>query len=483
MTAEPMFDSLEQGVTFFGPSALEFTTLGASSGSDDVLPFISAVYLAAITAPLSVRNSSRDVWNNPKIPSVNSLVGPLTDTSTQVRQLDDTSRSYTNLIGIPIGNLTDGVNSTLEVESINLYVTCTSSVNTTLDDFANTTGSLLRNFSSPFEPVIVGWQKYWINELQAGGPTAFLYATNQSVTDFFNNASDTFQIFYGARDVQLSQAASVSEYTISPVRLRANVTCQGLQCEVTAIRKVPLDLGTDYRETLVNVLIDGSLPGTGLGGGFQSTPTSLFLADPATVLSISGSANPAPIFGVSLDVLSERMSLLLNAYYYAAATTLWAVDMDTYDRDYSAFVAGQPELDEARLRTPYLQNVTAQVTKSIGVRYVCHNEWFAIALITSSILGFIAIANIVLRFKTTVPDLFGYASSMTLHNELCRVDRLARSTALDGLERAVELRDVKFRIADVRSDSEVGRIAFVPVSGGMGGNQHHGDVKRGRLYD
>lgn len=491
----PDIHRYQQNITYLTPKILEFTNIGGFSGALDALLKAGAIYSAAISSPQSVRESARDVWGNPKIPAFSSLIGPLTQNPKSVDFTNGTAGSYLSLIGIPVGNLTDDIESQFEVESINLNVTCVSNINITLQGFTdNLSGPLWSGSlydSDGTQNVTVGWQKY-ADELQLGTPNSFIYAYNNSVNSFLSNTSDSFEIFYGSSigvkygaeyNEDRENDASVTQCYVMPVRLRSAVTCQGRQCYVAEVRRVPTDLTENHQRTLVDVILDGSLPGTLCGADAPSTWTAYFLAEPGSAFSIRTEQVPAQILPVPLKVLSERMSLVLNTWYYATTSTLWAASMDTIQQDWQTAHADLIATGDYPSWPQYLENATAQVEAPLGLRYKCHMQWFAIALVSSIILAAIAVANIVARFLTKVPDVFGYASSLTLHNELCRENGLARSTALDGLERAAELRNVKFRIADVRSDSDVGRMAFVPVWTDGSDEQSHGEVKLGRLYD
>lgn len=471
----------EQGVYFVNPDVLVtdyFTDFSETSG---VIRLIGSVYVSSLTQPASVRNSTRDLWNNAKIPSLSSLAGTLNESPSAVKNIDGKPDSYFSLIGIPMANLSTraDVITQFEFEALNLDVDCTSNYNTTLDNFTSSLSGPLLNYTYPSDNVTVGWQQYLVDvtngvangEMQGGYASAFIYSYNNSVNDFLDEVSDSIEIFYGSfvEHTNTSDLAAVTTCSISPVRLAANAFCEGQLCNVTSLRNLPTNFTDDHRTSLINALLSGVLPGIADGDGSTPTGTTLFLESPTNVFVPSKTT--FSLADLPLDIISSRMSLVLNAYYYASIHNywVWTSDLDTAMQQYS--------LDNV------VSVANATVIEPLGHIYVVYSVWFAIALITSLLLAGIAVANIALRRMTSIPDVFGYASSMTWHNEICRENGLARSSALDGLERAVELRDVKFRIADIRSDSDVGRMAFVPVSQGGGGQEHYGDVKLGRMYD
>lgn len=473
----------QQGINFLGPDVLMFTEIEGFSGANDALPYVESIYMSSITAPLSVRNSTRDLWNNPKIPSSRRLTAPLDTSAVATKSQNEDSGSYYGLIGIPISNLSTraDVVSQFKFQSINLDVVCTSNVNTTLSAFRNSlTGPLYNpDASNVTQGADVAWQKYWVDDsMQAGYSTSFLFAYNQTVNDFRNNISDRIQIFYGS---SLSQddtegLAAIATCNVSPLRLSSTVFCQGQRCNVTSVSRLPTNFTDSHQNTLIESLLNGALPGIGSGGGGgMSTPTARYLTDPETTLIREPTT--APLNRVPLDILSERMSVILNTYYYAS-TASWMLA-----NDLTSTLSLNNQAGFFRIQLPTILNATASVDTPHDRVYRVQQVWFTIALITSLALEIIALANIGLRWMTKIPDIFGYVSSLTLHNELCRENGLAVSSALDGLERAAELGDVKFRIADVRSDNDVGRMAFVPVSANMNETYQHGDVRLGRMYD
>ena len=105
-------------------------------------------------------------------------------------------------------------------------------------------------------------------------------------------------------------------------------------------------------------------------------------------------------------------------------------------------------------------NVTAQTTRDIRQVYQCHMVWLAFVLVISLALEAAAIATLLLRWNTRLPDFLSYASSLTMENWQCEREGLMESSALDGLERARRMGDTRFGIADIKEERERERLGI-----------------------
>ena len=476
---EPFYSRYDKTVMYLDPHFLNSTWLEATSGSAEVFSYMTTLYLSSLVAPLAVQNSPRDLWNNPKIPSPKSLNGSIYQHENSWFSVVETpTTQYMNLIGIPIGNLTNlstSVSSHMIVESLQMDVRCTASNITTpnavVDDIVP---MMYTGFRSA--PVNGSFQRFWNYQAQ-GIATSFLYVSN---TSFLNNSgylrdiSGPLTIYYGSTTAQALNGSSsglgisLTTCSMTPLSLESNVSCSGNFCAINAMRKVPTKMNWDQQRTLSFALANGAFCGMGLAyHTVQSSQTELFLADPGSVIGGESQYDWVKLWSLPLDILEDRFALAFNAFYYTAGAQLFSSGFNGREPAYESYT-----------------NISASMTERLGEHYVCSKVWFTSALIISILLEIMAVVSAVLRFLTQVPDIFGYVSSLIINNVYCNQNGMAKSTALSGLARARSMRRTKFRLMDVRSHAEVGYIAFVPLLGDTKASEHHSNrIKANGFYD
>jgi hypothetical protein len=97
--------------------------------------------------------------------------------------------------------------------------------------------------------------------------------------------------------------------------------------------------------------------------------------------------------------------------------------------------------------------------------FVCRFRWLALLLVASGTLTLLGAASIVLTVRATLaPDMLRYVASMAYANTNFTAPRGA--SALDAMDRARLLRDVRVRIGDIAAgdndnDGDIGEVAFV----------------------
>jgi hypothetical protein len=92
--------------------------------------------------------------------------------------------------------------------------------------------------------------------------------------------------------------------------------------------------------------------------------------------------------------------------------------------------------------------------------FACQRAWCAVLLLAAAALFATGAAALALQLRATLaPDMLRYVSSMTYANPYFGAP--PGGSALDGMERARLLRDVRVRVGDVSGGSSVGTVAFV----------------------
>jgi hypothetical protein len=145
--------------------------------------------------------------------------------------------------------------------------------------------------------------------------------------------------------------------------------------------------------------------------------------------------------------LTYATTLILNTYLSSSQ------DADTVNYNNSQlleFIKGE------NLGKDWLLGYGKGATFTPG--YHLSKPWLIVDIITCIILLVAAICNFWLRTKTVAPDIFGYVSSMTRDNPHLPVPD--GGSTMSGVDRARALKDVKVKLTDLHTNSNVGRIAL-----------------------
>lgn len=443
-------DSLQQenfAVSYLSPWITDGSSSlsGASSGGS-TLTMITAAYLSTLLMPMTVQNSTRDQWGNPKTPARSSWGGAIAtgDEWSTVPNPSFAPPAYQSLIGVPINVTYKGTSSfivtTLQME----FSECSTTIsNDTL--FLESVGTVI--------PYLINGSIPKSSGMQTGGiPSSFFVTTAQSWSSFVQTPfSSPLDVYYGSRTEtgtdQSWPAAPLSliNCALAPIYLDANVSCSSGDCSVVAVRHAPQDgFSNATWASLENLFSDPFW--TGMGASLhpaEASITDVFLMDPAA--ASQAYYGYVDLWSLQPDVIAERLGLAFNAFYYCQATRSVLLGSD--------FGADAEALN---------QTTSAQGTRSTGLIYRCHKRWLVVVLAICIALELAAVIGAILGYMITVPDVFGYVSSMVLDNEHCRRMGIVESSALDGLTRARKLGHLRFRIADVSAEGDIGHFSFIP---------------------
>lgn len=229
---------------------------------------------------------------------------------------------------------------------------------------------------------------------------------------------------------------------IIPNPLLATVECQSTECSVTRVKKIAdsdasLRLRVLDQNTWRNIA--KYLPtSTGPQLSPYSSPTEYYLFDPNP--SLGAAVERMDFREVPIKGLNQRFATVLNTYYQATISPSIRLGL--------LLPTERPGLQTAKVvySTPSLST------------YQRHWEWVASALISSITLLGVAITGILLETRVIGPDIYGYVSSLTRDNPYFHLP--PNGCTLDGIDRAVLLKDVVVRFDDVAPNSKIGHLAF-----------------------
>jgi hypothetical protein len=175
---------------------------------------------------------------------------------------------------------------------------------------------------------------------------------------------------------------------------------------------------------------------------------------------------------VSDAQVSQRLTELINTYWDSSRWIYTAALNDPYAQFSTNETSGEPYNYLALNRTD------ATITRELAI-YKASATWIFTLFLCSSILLLLGIANIVVTLQTSVPDIFGYVSSLTRENPYVEIP--GGGTMLDGTERMRLIKDLKVQLVDIRQGEDVGYIALKSLERGAATSA--GRIQKNRLYN
>jgi hypothetical protein len=422
---------------------------------------LDALYLASLVSSESAKNASMDLWGNLKIPAYKQLLANLPAASSGWISVPSGDVPYSSLIGIPTINVSKTGNTTFAVESTYLDLDC-------------------YNVSRSAAPVLIEGADSKFNKTfwsTSGLPISFSVALDGFVLEDDNSTtygpwngsignipSDTdvsgfgHTLLFQSRIYQDNlgnngNSTTIAFCTLTQQYVESAVVCSGSFCRVTSMRQslrshVSSNITTlSFPRFFLLFSLWFPFATTMQGAGvpsINSTATECYIANPASpfcpAAANSGGFGVVDLSTVPKDIFELRLGQLLNTYYQAALEPFGI----------SGSFAATPA-----------DNLTASgILSHLEEQYVVHWPYLGIYVFCSFALLVVAVVGAWFDFQTPGPDFLGYCSSLARDSGFVRTPR--GGSALDGVERARLLRDVRVKLGDVGggSDDGVGRIAF-----------------------
>jgi hypothetical protein len=187
----------------------------------------------------------------------------------------------------------------------------------------------------------------------------------------------------------------------------------------------------------------------------SSTPTEYFIADPPIAVSHT-TFDPVNLTTLTPELFSNRFSLLFNTYWHATINPPLIVGrLLNYTHD--PFVLDNP-----------WANTTASLSSFTGPTYRVNKGWLFIMFFSTCVTFLTGIVGLVIKYRTHVPDIFGYVSSLTRDSPYLMAPGLSHASMLNGKDRARYLKDVRVRFLHVEPQADMGRITLGVDEGPVG---------------
>ncbi|KKZ60042.1 hypothetical protein EMCG_05224 [[Emmonsia] crescens] len=454
-------------------------------------PQLNGLYITSLMAPPDAKRAPTDVWGNLKVPLMSHLALNHTANETGWYNFDAFAENipYSSLIGIPVRGLPWNGNTTFTMESSYFDIDCfTLSVAphvSITENFTAPPGTDLSMTKSKEAPKLlqianntfygqastrssfnfgidssVDWRSGYLTKLWDDGMSSLI----PNVTDNEKTFFDKKQIFLFESKLSVfpgvENPATVAYCNIRRVYVESAVYCVGNsssinkpQCSVTATRDTrKLHPPADITPFLFRAVLDKFTSSLATSQGQNETGRyslmEKYLNNTDTPLLVQEVG--MKLYNLDKAVFSQRLTQVLNTYYMASLFP-------------SAMVGGlDTRLPEYTIRMytedQFKRSTTGTVTSLEHHLYTTNPAWLTTFLITSAVMLLAAIASSLLAFFTHIPDVLGYASSLT--RDSAHFPHAAEGSVLDGLMRSRKFKDKKVRLGDVQSNEMIGLLAF-----------------------
>ena len=435
---------------------------GGADNYGEALTVVVAPFTAALMSTSLVQDRNQDMWGNIRLPVIERIVAD--DTNTSWSSIPDpTNVALSSLVGVPLAGLPDSGNTTFTLFSSYLSVAC--------DTLEPLQGTSLTNYTNSSAPAPGGttdctWVASFYETLQVAASVSC-----DPNLELGNGSRDARRLVWESRVLGDSGNITHAECELSTTYVDVNMSCVGLSCSPSAIRRSPqpprdrnwtvFDFNTySYSSTIVLTFLDlfTNMFYYALSNGGQPPLISYFV-DPDHVFS---STNDTPLYLIGKPAFELALTQLLNSQL--------SIGVSPYE------ITGNFNTTSSFL-TVFDLNTTTITASTITTQdqVHCDRAWLVILLVSSWMLSLVALGGALVRLVTLLPDLLGTLSLAMLDN---KCDQVPGNSTWSASKRTAILRDMKVQLGDINPDGDIGQIAL----GAPANNILVGKVQIGRLY-
>lgn len=336
--------------------------LSSTYSGDGKFADASALYTAALLAPLSTKAGTRDPWGNVKIPSLENLNASTSDTQgwIEVPSVIEEPEVYSSLVGLPIVGLPQMGKSNFTIESTYLTVECAPFDQVPYPGVGNSTNFGKTNFTK-LDALLPFPGQVWLNKSEddpfhpsTGRRTSFFLDTNlgspwvpedpnydqllgrldgfvghYNATRLSDEQSKTkrklvFASIYATSVDSSNFGLNIAECTLAQTHVESMIVCTGDQCATQKIRRSNSDTRpsalTSFEHGLIMQSFAQQFP-LAITFNIGSSPTERFLSNTSAFPFVQQAGHQtqdvayANLSLLTPEVFSRRLSLLFNTYY------------------------------------------------------------------------------------------------------------------------------------------------------------------------
>ncbi|KAH7087585.1 hypothetical protein FB567DRAFT_469954 [Paraphoma chrysanthemicola] len=499
---------------------------------------VPTALLASLAASRESREGPIDLWKHPKVPRLDKIETESWQADPEGEWIPvGSERNYSSLLGINVQGLKDQTRSRMDVNHTYMTVDChlrhrddatqilrnlTSSARCTrpMLPMTNTTifngtradnnvkaGNILRNTTVYFQDQAMTKTNEFMFKYGFS-----LNGTNNGTRCEPNDDENILERVYFLYGQQSFTTDLMHVYECKPrfYTVNARLDCRSDTCIVDRLRRV----ANKWTQSPATECKPGSFIGDVVIDDNRRWRQLPCLATAPTLLDdfvnnfvMATTSYPAPLNGtnkysifddfilggnetyptnpegrdldlVSDHLMSQRLTLIMNAFWQAASWGPLTTRMDPYNKPKAEELKAEFRFTSQMKPKGEIMNTTATIEWTIPV-YHANVAWCMTLLFTTGILISFGVLNLGMSCYTIAPDLFSYAASMTRGNPYTNVP--GGGTALGGTERSRLLKKLKVQIADVRPGDEVGYVALRSVD--RRSEFDRGRLKKGRKYE
>jgi hypothetical protein len=453
---------------------------------------INAVFVAALAG--AFKNESRDMYGNLHLPMLEAI--PF---ESDINGWYDLRRRLVTphpaLLGMPFSGVPSGGNSSFSVSTSYVFCNCTAADQllateaydawkiTVLPESglgANTTTvtyGVLNSTSGPrLQDSSVGrrWNDTLPRTIELRS-FASNYPSVVSVTDA------------PVPDAHVTDARC----TLSTTYIELQIQCDGgpLNCTATAVRKDPRSHLLPTATTLDCIWnsqcdeSDGRSAAKFADAFFRNFMNSVpgstlvqYILTPRFPFSGGNSSSSNPITDIGPELLSQRLTQLLNTYLLASSVP-YAISGGF---DYTGQEGDYPVSHSISITWPTYGIVSTQGrVQRPQLLLRCHVLWTIVLIAISSLLIAAGLSTAILDSRRKGPQVLDDFTSSLRYNPYSSIEQ--KNSIEDGIDIARRSRHVRVQLGDVRPHDEVGLVA-VATMGDDEGQQTVERLRRRRLY-
>jgi hypothetical protein len=427
----------------------------------------AAPFMTALQTALNYASEPRDLFGNPRIPDINSVVWEdmYSQNASDSHAVQDISNlTYTSLFGVPIVDIPTSGNVTFTLESSYWEINC--------DPFAPGTYFRDSNVSHLYDPIL--WDpfgpSFLLDKLVQRKDNNTWPTENDFVFEFRYSTKTSF------RRSPINDTGVMTTNCIASFRLvESAVDCEAGDCSVHRMRHGKRDMSHMFRRMTGEAQDFQSnwywyfeCLCQFLGGATKSTKTSelpeWWIMNPDIALGSSGRQYQyANVSTLPPEVFSRRLQVVMNTFWDA-----------TLNATYRTGNLTSEGLGSKIMNSSAWNTTNARGSHYKGDQYICNTTFAALTIVISWFLFTAAGVSVFLGIITRAPDILGYVSSLARDDPY--FTRHVPSH-LDGLETTRVLREVRVIIGDVHKEAAIGHVAFASME------TRPGRVDRKRQYN
>lgn len=483
------FDSLQSTspitVHYMSPNSSYSQWQTADIGS--LLSATTGIYEAAMLSPAQTKHSPRDVWNNVKIPMIESFSS---DIGSDWVDVPADGVTYSGLIGLPLFGLSTDASTSFTIETSYWHLNCP----------VLTHGEPFPGFNNISRPggFSSGQSIDTIDSHGWHGATAASSAlvSNSSNAAFGSpcnrnpNTKDleprtfVYDGFPASTVSSLKTESYAGSYCeITTTYVDVEVHCSGANCAASRVRKSPSPPASQAWTFLDDIQctnwvffsgwfvqsIDAKSSSTGTAvQGYLQYPDAPTTGQAYVSVSTTSTKH---LWDVDKRAFADRLGQLLNSFWLASVGP--AAILNGLSASNSNTTAASTESGPGIVLSQAAQGQVLGETNAIN----CHDGWLAALLITSGVLIIASLIPPFLRFWLHGSELSLNVSNMTRDNP--NVAAPAGGTTLDSSDRSRLLKGLEVRYGDLGPDRDVGHLGI----GSINEDNAVEYIRKDRLYE